>query len=80
MDEKVQLPRWQSHKKVWADKIVKIGEGAILHLDCGGHREVPDNFFARGFPQVGDYYVRYEDGYESWSPTKAFEEGYTRID
>jgi hypothetical protein len=28
-------------------------------------------------PQVGGYYVRYPDGYESWSPAKAFEEGYT---
>jgi hypothetical protein len=25
------------------------------------------------------YYVVYEDGYASWSPTKAFEEGYTEI-
>lgn len=23
------------------------------------------------------YYVRYVDGYESWSPTKAFDEGYS---
>lgn len=25
------------------------------------------------------YYVVYEDGYASWSPTKAFEDGYTKI-
>ena len=25
------------------------------------------------------YYVVYEDGYKSWSPTKVFEDGYTRI-
>ena len=25
------------------------------------------------------YYVVYDDGYKSWSPTKAFEEGYDRI-
>ncbi len=25
------------------------------------------------------YYVVYADGYKSWSPTKAFEEGYTLI-
>lgn len=24
------------------------------------------------------YYVRYEDGFESWSPTEAFEKGYSR--
>lgn len=27
-------------------------------------------------PQKGGYYVMYDDGYESWSPAKAFEEGY----
>ena len=26
------------------------------------------------------YYVVYEDGYESWSPTKAFEDGHTRCE
>lgn len=30
-------------------------------------------------PQVGGYFVRYNDGYESWSPAKAFEEGYRPI-
>lgn len=25
------------------------------------------------------YYVVYDDGYTSWSPSKAFEEGYTEI-
>lgn len=30
-------------------------------------------------PQVGGYYVRYKDGYESFSPAQAFEEGYTRV-
>jgi hypothetical protein len=29
-------------------------------------------------PQVGGYYVVYADGYASWSPAQAFEEGYTR--
>lgn len=30
-------------------------------------------------PQVGGYFVEYEDGYASWSPAEAFENGYTRI-
>ena len=30
-------------------------------------------------PKVGGYYVVYADGYKSWSPAQAFEEGYTRI-
>lgn len=28
---------------------------------------------------IGGYYVKYEDGYESWSPSEAFEDGYTRV-
>ena len=32
-----------------------------------------------GMPVIGDYFVRYADGYESWSPRKAFEEGYGLI-
>ena len=31
-------------------------------------------------PEVGGYYLRYEDGYESWSPAKAFEDGYSLIE
>lgn len=30
-------------------------------------------------PEAGGYYVSYDDGYKSYSPAKAFEEGYTRI-
>ena len=28
-------------------------------------------------PHVGGYFVRYKDGYESYSPAAAFEEGYS---
>ena len=30
-------------------------------------------------PKVGGYYVEYKDGYASYSPAKAFEEGYTEV-
>lgn len=30
-------------------------------------------------PKVGGYYVVYKDGYKSFSPADAFEDGYTRI-
>ena len=30
-------------------------------------------------PEVGGYYVVHKDGYKSFSPANAFEEGYTRI-
>jgi hypothetical protein len=28
-------------------------------------------------PQVGGYFVQYRDGYKSFSPAAAFEEGYS---
>lgn len=41
--------------------------------------EVDDAYVQKHDPQVGGYYVVYADGYKSWSPADAFEEGYTRI-
>lgn len=41
--------------------------------------QVPRDFFARSRPQLGDYLVRYADGYLSWSPKAAFEDGYTAV-
>jgi hypothetical protein len=84
-----EIAQWRSHKivragKVMAQQVEDTGEGiAILTVeDVNGAPckvEVPDNFFARGAPSPGDYVVIYDDGYKSWSPAKAFEEGYTRI-
>ena len=31
-------------------------------------------------PKAGGYFVVYKDGYKSWSPAEAFEDGYTKID
>jgi hypothetical protein len=35
--------------------------------------------YSRHNPKPGGYYVVYADGYKSFSPGKAFEEGYTAI-
>lgn len=93
MISEVQLPQWQSHKKVWGDKIVNeyeddqresFGEndsGITWVLSCGIRIAVSHQLHARlpeGGEGIGGYYVRYADGFESWSPAKAFEEGYTR--
>ncbi|MGH7177867.1 MAG: hypothetical protein ACREJC_10835 [Tepidisphaeraceae bacterium] len=40
---------------------------------------VSQTYMRKHDPQVGGYYVVYSDGYASWSPAKAFEEGYARI-
>lgn len=43
-----------------------------LHVDA--------EFVAKHRPQAGGYYVVYKDGYASWSPAEAFEEGYAPVD
>jgi hypothetical protein len=40
---------------------------------------VSEEFVKRHNPQAGGYFVQYKDGYTSFSPAAAFEEGYTRI-
>jgi|HubBroStandDraft_4_1064222.scaffolds.fasta_scaffold00019_28 hypothetical protein len=83
------LPKWKCHKEVWAAKITDqmpagIGSAGLgaWTLDNGGYVTVSEALRARvpsGTSPVGGYYVRYADGFESWSPAKAFEEGYTRL-
>jgi hypothetical protein len=36
-------------------------------------------FLEKHKPEVGGYFVQYADGYKSFSPAAAFEEGYTLI-
>ncbi len=92
------LPRYRSHKEVWALKIKTVtydcelarlqdretdGSLTIVPEDPGYSelkvlaKFVPTHETAR--PHAGWYWVRYDDGYESFSPSAAFEEGYTRI-
>lgn len=42
--------------------------------------EVSAEYMMKHNPQVGGYYVVYGDGYKSFSPAEAFEEGYSMID
>lgn len=78
------LPRWQCHKIVEAARITQIvwAEGRItLHLDLEGADPVvvTQPWLTAHPAEVGGYYVRYEDGYASYSPAAAFEAGYTLI-
>lgn len=87
-----EMPKYKCHKEVWALKIKAIshGEDAKSGETYGGTWlltpedarytpiEVPHAFYVKHTPQVGGYYVVYEgDGYASYSPAKAFEDGYT---
>lgn len=75
--------KWYTcHKRVQAAEIIgitRIGDGIRLALDEGPPVEFADGspILARGLPVVGDFLVQYEDGYQSFSPRKAFIDGYT---
>ena len=89
---KSSLPQWRSHKIVRAAQIRAVYPDApanpptidswTIYLDGGPPPagfpafQVEAKTFARYVPQPGDYFVVYDDGYESVSPRKAFEEGY----
>lgn len=89
MDEAVaqrEMPRYKCHKEVWALKIAKIlpdpekGTAYITPEEEGyGMFEVNADYISKHNPQPGGYYVLYKDGYKSFSPAEAFEEGYTRV-
>jgi hypothetical protein len=79
-----EMPRYRCHKEVHALKIKGIEQ-----RDDGNYL-VPDDaryaafwldpaFINKHNPQPGGYYVVYDDGYASFSPAKAFEEGYTLV-
>ncbi len=90
-----ELPRYRSHKIVRALKIKAIeqapadqerlhsgGDWMLIPQEAGfAPICVPHyDYVVRHKPQVGGYFVMYEDGYKSYSPAAAFEEGYTRIE
>lgn len=84
-----EMPKYRSHKIVHALKIAKIEAaddgGAIITPAEDGYApfKVDRAYALKHLPQErgqsGGYYVVYSDGYASWSPVQAFEEGYTRI-
>lgn len=87
------IPKYRSHKVVCAVKIGSVDleghpDGAwcviIPHADEDPSIQeihVEGEWLDRYKPAGGDkgYWVKYEDGYESWSPSAAFENGYSRI-
>lgn len=84
------LPLWKSHKIVAAAMIGKVTlpEGhyrlapLTLEFDDGTSRDllVTIDYIEKHKPQAGGYFVRYDDGYASFSPAAAFEAGYTAMD
>lgn len=82
MEEKQKLPRWKSHKEVEAFKLedIRFHTKEETLLSGNGHSViVKATYMAKHEPYRGGYYVRYADGYESFSPAEAFEEGYVPL-
>lgn len=78
----IEMPRYVSHKKVWALEIVTADRLTckLTFLEKGyAAITVPAEMWSRYQPVPGDFYVVYDDGYKSFSPRKAFLEGYSRI-
>ena len=80
------LPMYKCHKVVSAAKIEGMNDevinGTLLYFEgfdngCGFY--VPDDWVEKHDPQIDGYLVIYEGGYMSYSPEKAFEEGYSEI-
>jgi|HubBroStandDraft_6_1064221.scaffolds.fasta_scaffold669086_2 hypothetical protein len=90
-----EMPRYRCHKEVWALKIASIqtdseraetenretdGGAWIAPVEHGyAIFHVPHEFVQKHKPKAGGWYVVYADGYRSFSPAQAFEEGYTCI-
>ena len=79
--DQVEMPRYRSHKQVWALEIDTVSGNRLTFRDAGyAAIAAPAEMFTRYMPVPGDFYVVYDDGYKSFSPRKAFVEGYTKID
>ena len=81
------MPEYQYHKKIKAFKITYIGEEKseryTVYILRGEHNMcvmVSSDYIIKHNPEIGGYYVLFNDSYESYSPAKAFEEGYSLID
>ena len=90
----MEMPRYKCHKEVHALKIVAVqsdsadasaegretdGSARLLVEAPYSGIKVSGAWLRKHTPEVGGYYVVYEDGYTSYSPAAAFEGGYTKL-
>ena len=83
------MPEYKCHKKVRALKIKsvypKMNHGRCIEVVLFFEEEgiaamtLSGDYNRRFEPKAGGYFIKYEDGYESFSPAEAFESGYTLI-
>ena len=95
MTDQRELPKYKCHKEVWGLKITKIEKDCDLAKETNRETDgsamitsaeegyspikVDQAYMVKHKPFVGGYYVVYEDGYKSFSPSDVFENGYSRI-
>ena len=91
----MEMPKYKCIKDVWALKIKSIVFDSDLASQTGRETdgsatftpederyapiELSSEFVHKHKPVEGGYYVVYKDGYKSFSPASAFEEGYVLI-
>lgn len=80
----LSLPLYQCHKQVRAAKIAKVDTSFVrpeISFEDASLAPVSVDaaWVAKHQPQAGGYFVVYADGYRSYSPADAFEDGYTAI-
>ena len=89
------MQKYKCHKEVEAFQVHEVrrftrlndcsdpseGEESWVELlgEPGDRAIVSDVYMSKHTVKLGGYYVRYADGYESFSPADAFEGGYTAI-
>lgn len=80
----VEIPQYRCHKVVRAARITGFRANGteapdLLLGEIGGVVSLLPDWHEKHKPQVGGFYVLYEDGYSSFSPAKAFEDGYSLL-
>lgn len=78
------LRRYTCHKEVeaaqivWIEREVDSNGSADLVFESVERQSIRVDlaYMRKHQPQIGGYYVRYDGGYESFSPADAFEAGY----
>lgn len=79
MNAREALPQYQCHKKVHALQISYVGVATLYVHGTFAPIEVGEKWISKYKPEAGGYYVLYDDGYTSFSPKEAFEDGYSLI-
>lgn len=85
MEAQIGMPRYKCHKEVWALQIKAVenrggGKYYLLPAEAGYVPfKVSPEWVSRHSPEPGGYFVVYKDGYKSYSPAEAFEEGYSPV-